>query len=238
MWFDFCGDSWRKLVKFAYCSRRIWSIYKFLVKYTPIKLMWHSILYVLLSLWLVLILTIRIVKHWGEGTKINGAWKITPIEVVVLKSNVIFHHRDLATVSPKGKYTLLSSQVLKTKGGQMKSRGCAKHTIELVQTEPSLILKFKVLFQNSNRWRHKIPTPTAWKSTGIFGIYDISQETLRLPQTFCFCVAIFWNYKMRLGPIWTNAMLCVEHPHFSSSPPRFWVICFAASVYFLFWWRL
>ncbi len=44
-----------------------------------------------------------------------------------------------ATVSPKRKYTLLSSRVLKIKGGQMKGRGCSKPTIELVQTGPSLI---------------------------------------------------------------------------------------------------
>ncbi len=36
------------------------------------------------------------------------------------------------TVSPKRKYTLLSSRVLKTEGGQMKGWGCAKPTIELV----------------------------------------------------------------------------------------------------------
>ena len=47
----------------------------------------------------------------------------------------------ITTVSPKRKYTLMSSQVLKTEGGQMKNRGCAKPTIELVQTGPSLILK-------------------------------------------------------------------------------------------------
>ncbi len=34
-------------------------------------------------------------------------------------------------------YTLLSSQVLKTEGGQMKIKRCAKPTIELVQTGPS-----------------------------------------------------------------------------------------------------
>ncbi len=47
------------------------------------------------------------------------------------------------TVSPKRKFTLLSSRVLKTEGGQIKSRRCAKPTIELVQTEPSLIFKFQ-----------------------------------------------------------------------------------------------
>ncbi len=88
------------------------------------------------------------------------------------------------TVSPKRKYTLLSSQVLKTEGGQMKRRRCAKPT--------------------------KISTPTAWKSMGIFEICDISQE--RLPQTFCSCVAIFVNFKMRLGPVWTNSMVGVAHP--------------------------
>ena len=51
--------------------------------------------------------------------------------------------RSVSTVSPKRKYTLLLSQVLRTEEGQMKSRGCAKPTIELVQTGPSLILKFK-----------------------------------------------------------------------------------------------
>ncbi len=47
------------------------------------------------------------------------------------------------TVSPKRKYTLLPSRVLRTEGVQMESRGCAKHSIELVQPGPSLILKFK-----------------------------------------------------------------------------------------------
>ncbi len=44
---------------------------------------------------------------------------------------------SLTTVSPKRKYTLLSSWVLKIEGGQMKGRGCAKPTIELVQTGPT-----------------------------------------------------------------------------------------------------
>ncbi len=44
-----------------------------------------------------------------------------------------FWNKSLTTVSPKRKYTLLSSWVLKTEGGQMKSRRCAKPTIELVQ---------------------------------------------------------------------------------------------------------
>ncbi len=47
------------------------------------------------------------------------------------------------TVSPKRKYTLFPSRVLKTEGGQMKSKRCAKLTIDLVQTGPSLILKLK-----------------------------------------------------------------------------------------------
>ena len=37
--------------------------------------------------------------------------------------NPVILYRD--TVSPKGKYTLLSGRVLKTEGCQMKSRGCA-----------------------------------------------------------------------------------------------------------------
>ncbi len=54
------------------------------------------------------------------------------------------HRNELyITASPKRKYTLLSSWVLKTEEGQMKSRGCAKPTIELAHTGPSLILKFK-----------------------------------------------------------------------------------------------
>ena len=48
----------------------------------------------------------------------------------------------------------------------MKGRGCAKPTVELIQTGPSLILKF----------------------------------------------AIFWNFKTRLGPVWTNSMEGVSHP--------------------------
>ena len=46
-----------------------------------------------------------------------------------------------STVSPKRKYTLLSSWVLKTEGVQMESRGCATLTIEIVQTGPNLLLK-------------------------------------------------------------------------------------------------
>ena len=46
------------------------------------------------------------------------------------------------TVSPKRKYRLLLSWVLKTEEGQMESR-CATPTNEFVQTGPSLILKFK-----------------------------------------------------------------------------------------------
>ncbi len=56
-------------------------------------------------------------------------------------SNILIDQDNEFTVSPKRKYTLLSSQVLKTEGGQIKSRGCAKPTIELAQTGPSLILK-------------------------------------------------------------------------------------------------
>ena len=47
------------------------------------------------------------------------------------------------TVSPERNNTLLLRRVLKTEEGQMKSRGCTKPTIELVQTGPNLILKFK-----------------------------------------------------------------------------------------------
>ena len=38
------------------------------------------------------------------------------------------------TVSPKRKYTLLSSRVLKTEGGQMKRRGCAKPNLWILGT--------------------------------------------------------------------------------------------------------
>ncbi len=47
------------------------------------------------------------------------------------------------TVSPKRKYTLLWSRVLKPEEGQMESMGCATHSNELVQTGPSLILELK-----------------------------------------------------------------------------------------------
>ncbi len=69
----------------------------------------------------------------------------------------------------------------------MKSRRCAKATIELVQTGPSLILKFK--------------------------------EMAALPQIFCSCVAILWNFKTRLCPIWTNSRLGVAHPLLFLQPP-------------------
>ncbi len=39
---------------------------------------------------------------------------------------------QICTVSPKRKYTLLSSRVLNSEGGQMESRGCFTHSIELV----------------------------------------------------------------------------------------------------------
>ncbi len=61
------------------------------------------------------------------------------------------------TVSPKRKYTLLSSWVLIIEGGQMKGRGCAKPNIELVQTGPSLILKFKEMAADQQKsWRDPI----------------------------------------------------------------------------------
>ncbi len=71
------------------------------------------------------------------------------------------------------------------------------------------------LFWNSNRWWHKRQkfknsTPTVWKSMGIVGFCYISQE--RLPQAFFSCVAISWNFKMRLGQVWTNSMVGVAHP--------------------------
>ncbi len=44
-----------------------------------------------------------------------------------------FFFTSRITVSSKRKYTLLSSRLLKTDRGQMKSRGCTKLTIELVQ---------------------------------------------------------------------------------------------------------
>ncbi len=45
-------------------------------------------------------------------------------------------------------YTLLPSRVLKTEEGQIKSRSYATPTIELVQTGPGLILKFKEMAIN------------------------------------------------------------------------------------------
>ncbi len=58
------------------------------------------------------------------------------------------------TVSPKRKYTLLPSWVLKIEEGQMKGRGCAKPTIELVLSGPSLILKFKEMAAHQQKpWR-------------------------------------------------------------------------------------
>ncbi len=60
----------------------------------------------------------------------------------------------ILTVSPKRKYTLLSSQVLKTEGAQMKSRGCAKPTIKLARIGPSLILKIKEMAADQQKpWR-------------------------------------------------------------------------------------
>ncbi len=79
------------------------------------------------------------------------------------------------TVSPKRKYTLLSSQVLKTEGSQRKSGRCINPTIELVQ--------------------------------------------------------------IRRGPVWTNSMVVVEHPYFSSSPLDFEYFALL-QVYTFFWWRL
>ncbi len=80
----------------------------------------------------------------------------------------------------------------------------------------------RFLFRNSSRWRHKrqkfkISTPTAWKSMGIFRFCDTSQE--RLPQTFCSSVAIFWNFKTRLGPVWTNSRMGVTNPLLFLYPP-------------------
>ena len=94
------------------------------------------------------------------------------------------------TVPPK-KYTLLSSRVLKTKGGQMESMGYARHSIELVQTRPSLILKFKEMakhqFQNEswssldqlNGWCGACPT---------LPLLPLAFEYLPLTQVYTF----FW----------------------------------------------
>ncbi len=84
----------------------------------------------------------------------------------------------------------------------MKSRRCAKPTIELVQTWPSLTLKFKEM-----------------------AAYQQKLFVLVSPS--------FGNSKQGLvqfGPtqVWVWHIL-----YFSSSPPRFWVLGFAASVYFL-----
>ncbi len=95
------------------------------------------------------------------------------------------------TVSPKRKYTLLSSRVLKTEGGQIKSRRCVKATIKLVQTGPSLILKFKE-FQNE-----------AWFSLGqlkggcgappTFPLARLEFEYMALPQVYNFSVeTVLW----------------------------------------------
>ncbi len=85
------------------------------------------------------------------------------------------------TVSPKRKYTLLPRWVLKIEGAQMKGRGCAKPTIELVQTGPSLILKFKEMAWSSldqlNCWCVASPT---------FPLAPLGFEYLALPQVYTF----------------------------------------------------
>ncbi len=79
----------------------------------------------------------------------TAALLLMHLEKLHIYSTVITHKTKEAilapdtwgTVSPKRKYTLLSSQVLKSEGGQMESRGCATHSSELVDvTHPLLFL--------------------------------------------------------------------------------------------------
>ena len=107
------------------------------------------------------------------------------------------------TVSPKRKYTLLPSRVLKTEGWQMKSRGCPKRTIELVQNGPSLILKFKEMAAYQQK---------PWGDPLLIK----RSQNCKIPIDFH--ATQWWMWRT---------------PYFSSSPPRFWVLGFATSVYFL-----
>ncbi len=95
------------------------------------------------------------------------------------------------TVSPKRKYTLLSSWVLKIEGGQMKGRGWAKPTTELVQTGPSLILKFKEMaahlleFQNEV-WSSLDQLNGGCVASPTFPVAPFSFEYLALSQVYTF----------------------------------------------------
>ncbi len=81
------------------------------------------------------------------------------------------------------------------------------------------------------RWKvGGAPTPTAWKSMGVFRFCDISQE--RLPQTFCSYVAIFWNLPVSFY-CWLLLPSTFSLVYFFCSHSRFWVLGFTASAYFL-----
>ncbi len=59
---------------------------------------------------------------------------------------ILSYHRINSTVCHHKVHPAITqiqvNQII-TDGGQMESRGCATSTIEMVQNEPSLILKFK-----------------------------------------------------------------------------------------------
>ncbi len=113
-------------------------------------------------------------------------WKFSMLKIIskCFEGSYKPKSRHCFTVSPKRKYTLLSSQVLKTEQGQMKCRGA-----------PNSPLSWSKLGQASF-WNSK-----KWLNT------NKNRE-----ETFCSCVAILWNFKTRLDPIWTNSMVGVVHP--------------------------
>ena len=64
--------------------------------------------------------------------------QLLTVTVIPLTSDIFLGIR----VSVKRKYALLSSRVLKTEGGQMKSRGCTTPTIEVVPTSVHFYLSY------------------------------------------------------------------------------------------------
>ncbi len=59
-------------------------------------------------------------------------------------------------------------------------------------------------------------TPLSWSKLGQASFWNskkwLHTNKERLPQTFYTCVAISWNFKMRIGPVLTNSKVGVAHP--------------------------
>ncbi len=98
----------------------------------------------------------------------------------------------------------------------MESRGYARLSIEMVQNGSSLILgPISVLkcqqMETQEAKVQKLYANCIEINGNLWVLLYFSREVAS-DFVLCSCVAISWNFKMRLGPLWTNLMMGVAHP--------------------------